>query len=326
MRAPEFWNKNKSSWQAAALTPLAWAYQLGHRLRYLTSKSIKIDIPVACVGNVTAGGSGKTPVAIDIARHMALRKMAVHFLSRGYGGNHKGAPLRVDSTKHTAQRVGDEPLMLAHNATTWVSPNRIAGAKAAIAGGADLIIMDDGFQNPTLVKDLSILVFDGEYGIGNGALLPAGPLREPLAEALSRAHGAVVIGRDCHGISTTLSSTIPVFTAQFVPCNNIGDKERPVIAFAGIGRPEKFFSSLRSAGYHIAAHYAFPDHHRYTSSELTNLHSKSRKHGAQLMTTEKDFMRLETNAREGITPFFITLEWFDKEAFATFLDHQLRAY
>ena len=325
MKRPAFWSEGKGGWQSTSLIPIAWAYQWCHRKRYATSGSSRANIPVICIGNVIVGGSGKTPVALDVARILAEKKKAIHFLSRGYGGSCPREPVRVDPSQHSARYVGDEPLILARHAITWVSPDRVAAAESAISNGAEVIIMDDGFQNPRLMKDLSILVFDGEYGIGNGALLPAGPMREPLADAISRAQAAVIVGRDSYDLATTLSETIPVFAAQFIPSCNKHDTERPVIAFSGIGSPEKFFSSIKAAGYNVCAKYAFPDHHPYSASELRFLHNESRKLGAKLMTTEKDFVRLGSSAQEGIEPFLITLLWSDETAFSDFLGHQLEA-
>ena len=324
MRRPKFWNTGQSCWQMKALLPAALAYQFAHQVVYLSRRPKRADVPIICIGNVTIGGSGKTPVALDIASRLESRGIIIHFLSRGYGGKHGIKPIRVNPIHHTARYVGDEPLILAKHKTTWVTSDRVEGARAAIKDGADIIIMDDGFQNPSLTKDLSILVFDGEFGIGNGAVLPAGPLREPLIKALARAQAAVIIGKDCHNLSTILTSYIPVFRARFVHNCSEKNKHRPVIAFAGIGRPEKFFSSIKAAGHCVISEYAFPDHHYYTATQLADLRAEGRRKDAELITTEKDYFRLEINARVGITPFSVRLAWSDEAGFAKFLDQKLK--
>ena len=326
MKYPNFWGKEQPDWRTKALLPASWVYHAGHRIRYASSRPKRAGVPVICVGNVTVGGAGKTPVAIYIADYLASRGININFLSRGYGGRQNFSPTLVDTDRHTAKDVGDEPLILAQHGITWVSPDRVAGAQRAVANGAELIVMDDGFQNPGLIKDLSILIFDGEFGIGNGALLPAGPLREPLFNAISRAHAAIIIGDDTQNLEATLAATLPVFTAKFVPIGNKGKTGLPVVAFAGIGRPDKFFSSLRAAGYHITAKRSFPDHHHYSNSDLIALRSESRKLGAKLMTTEKDFLRLKKSERIDIEPFPVTLSWSEKDGFRAFLDKKLEMY
>ena len=326
MKHPDFWSKKQPDWRTKALLPASWIYHAGHRILYASCRPKRAGVPVICVGNVTVGGAGKTPVASYIADYVASRGINVHFLTRGYGGRQKSSPTLVDADRHTAREVGDEPLILAQHGITWVSPNRVAGAQRAVANGAELIVMDDGFQNPSLIKDLSFLIFDGDFGIGNRALLPAGPLREPLSSAISRAHAAIIIGDDSQNLEAALASTLPVFTAKFVPISNKGKTGFPVVAFAGIGRPNKFFSSLGAAGYHVTAKRSFPDHHHYSNSDLIALRSESRKLGAKLITTEKDFLRLEKSERIDIEPFPVTLSWSEKDGFRAFLDKKLEIY
>ena len=326
MKQPYFWGEKQPNWRTKALLPASWIYYACYRLHYASCRPTPASVPVICVGNVTVGGAGKTPVAAYIADHLASRGIDVHFLSRGYRGHQNSNPTRVDPNTHTAREVGDEPLILAQHGITWVSSDRTAGAQRAVANGAKLIVMDDGFQNPSLIKDLSILVFDGEFGIGNGALLPAGPLRETLYNATSRANAAIIIGNDTQKLEAILASILPVFRAKFVPIDNRHKSGSRVLAFAGIGRPDKFFSSIEAAGYHVAAKRSFPDHHQYTNSELTDLRSESRKMGAKLITTEKDFLRLKKNERMDIEAFPITLSWSGKDDFSTFLDKQLQMY
>ena len=326
MKHPDFWGKEQPDWRTKALLPASWLYHAGHQIRYASCRPKRAGVPVICVGNVTVGGTGKTPVSVYIADYLASQGINVHFLSRGYGGRQTFSPTLVDTDTHTAIDVGDEPLILARHHVTWVSPDRAAGAQMAAADGAELIVMDDGFQNPGLIKDLSILIFDGEFGIGNGALLPAGPLREPLSNAILRAHAAIIIGDDSKNLEATLATTLPVFKANFVPIGNKGKTGLPVVAFAGIGRPDKFFSSLGAAGYHVKAKRSFPDHHNYSNSDLNALRSESRKLGAKLITTEKDFLRLKKSERTDIEAFTVTLSWPGKDSFSAFLDTKLEMY
>ena len=198
MRAPDFWRRGGGP-LGAVLTPLGWGYGLATRLRLAMANPFKASVPVLCVGNLIAGGAGKTPVTLSLGRRLMDQGRKVHFLSRGYGGRRAG-PLRVDPDHHGAREVGDEALLLARCAPAWVARDRPGGCRAAIAGGARAIIMDDGFQNPYLAKDVSLLVVDGAYGFGNGRVMPAGPLREPVEAGLARADALVLIGADGAGV------------------------------------------------------------------------------------------------------------------------------
>mgnify|MGYP000638645222 CR=1 FL=1 len=193
MRAPDFWQPGKGGFAAMALAPLGRVYAAAGAARRAAARPWKAPVPVICIGNLVAGGAGKTPVALDFGKRLIDSGETVHFLSRGYGGTEKG-PLRIDPAIHTCQAVGDEPLLLARLAPTWIAADRRLGCQAAVAAGAGIVIMDDGFQNPTTVKDLSVIVIDGGYGFGNGRVMPAGPLREPVAAGLKRAQAVVVIG------------------------------------------------------------------------------------------------------------------------------------
>ena len=237
MRAPEFWADDGAA--ARLLDPIGRFYgALGDFRRRLVTPT-RVSVSVICVGNFTVGGAGKTPTTIAIARHLQSLGERPHFLTRGYGGKERG-PLQVDPDVHGADEVGDEPLLLARVAPTWVSADRVAGAKtAAIASGASHIVMDDGLQNPYLAKDLRLLVIDGATGFGNRRVLPAGPLREPLEQAFSRIDAAVVIGEDQAGVEALLPAALPRLSADLVPDGELDHlRDRPVLAFAGIGRPE----------------------------------------------------------------------------------------
>jgi tetraacyldisaccharide 4'-kinase len=267
---------------------------------------------VICVGNLVAGGAGKTPIAIAIAERLIARGKAVHFLSRGYGGREKGL-LRVDPARHAAADVGDEPLLLARIAPAWVSRDRAAGAAAAVAAGAQIIVMDDGFQNPGLAKDLSLLAVDGGYGFGNGRVMPAGPLREPLAAGLARADAVALIGTDQCGVADRLPPSLPLLRAVLAPIA-AALAGRRVFAFAGIARPEKFFATLQSMGCVLAGRRAFADHHAYGEAEVAALIEEARHADAVPVTTEKDAVRLPPALRAGIETLPVAIRWRDEAA------------
>ncbi len=260
---------------------------------------MRATVPVICVGNLVAGGAGKTPTALAIAAR--LQDHAPHFLIRGYRGN-SAALVQVDPARHTAREVGDEALLLAAQAPTWASPDRRAAARAAIAAGAKVLVMDDGFQNPGLAKDVSFVVIDQGYGLGNGRLLPAGPLRESPSRGFARA-SAVIMVDDAAGISVPVDTGgLPTLAARLAPTPESVErlKGARVMAFAGIGRPEKFFQSLRDLQCDVVATRGFPDHHAYSDGELVALRADALTTGARLVTTTKDLARLSPRAREGI--------------------------
>ena len=260
MQAPGFWQSGKGGFLAQLLAPLGWAYGFATKTKMATTKPWKSPIPVLCVGNLTAGGAGKTPVALDLGKRLISKGKTVHFLSRGYGGNEKG-PLLVDPEIHDHFRVGDEPLLLAALAPTWVSGSRKSGCMAAAQAGADLIIMDDGFQNPYIHKDFSTIVVDGGYGFGNAKMIPAGPLRESIADGLARANACVVIGEDTSGALHSISDCgLSPLRARFAAdTQSKSELTGPVVAFAGIGRPNKFFETVSQMGHNIASVIPFPD-------------------------------------------------------------------
>jgi tetraacyldisaccharide 4'-kinase len=249
---------------------------------------------VVCIGNFTVGGAGKTPTALAVARMLAAAGERPVFLSRGYGGTLAG-PVVVDPTRHRAQDVGDEPLLLARTAPTIVARDRVKGA--GIAAGASVIVMDDGFHNPSLAKDFAVLVVDARRGIGNGRVIPAGPLRAPLDAQLARAHALVLVGtspRAAAIAATARARNIPVAQARLRPDAGFiaGLGGGRALAFAGIGDPEKFFATLADAGVAVAATRSFPDHHRYTRAEAKALCVEAEREGLVLVTTEKDLARL----------------------------------
>ncbi len=287
MRAPDFWQEDGLT--ARLLTPLGMVYGLlgTMRRRLVTPKTV--SIPVICIGNLTVGGAGKTPTAIAIAKRLTAMGESPHMLTRGYGGQARG-PVLVDPACHDAEEVGDEALLLAMAAPCWVARDRVAGAKAALNAGASVIILDDGFQNPHLAHDFDFVVIDGAVGFGNNRLMPAGPLRETVAAGLARADALVVIGDNRR---ETIDTALPVLHAdlrQAADAPNL--KQKPVVAFAGIGRPEKFFETLQTLGAIIVDVHAFPDHYRYKPSEIEEILEQARQVDAVCVTTEKDHVRL----------------------------------
>ncbi|HUE18843.1 MAG TPA: tetraacyldisaccharide 4'-kinase [Stellaceae bacterium] len=319
-RAPEFWQR-RGGW-AALLAPLGWLYDAAGAARFALTKPYRANVPVICVGNLGSGGSGKTPIVISLARRFTARGIEVHLLSRGYGGSLKG-PIRVDPARHSAAEVGDEPLLLAATAPCWVARDRAAGARAAEAAGAELILIDDGLQNPGLAKDLSLIAIDGGYGFGNGAVMPAGPLRESLARGLAHTDAAIILGSDETGVAASLAGK-PVLLAR---PRVLGPalKSRTVVAFAGIGRPEKFFRNVEATGANLAASHAFPDHHAYSEAELQRLLAEARAVSAVLLTTDKDRVRLNPAWRARVEALPIDIAWDDEAALDRLLAPVLRA-
>ena len=300
MRAPEFWSKRH--WSArilsAALTPLGALYGLSVRIKENSARPYRPRARVICVGNLTAGGSGKTPVAIALGRMLTGQGRRVVFLSSGYGGRNAG-PLQINPDTHSAAEVGDEPLLLASVAPTIVARDRSRGAVLADKLGADIIVMDDGFQNFSIAKDLSLIVIDGEAGFGNGRLIPAGPLRESPKAGLARAHAVVLMNAGETKLPEFAGETLRA-RIELAGCPRL--EGRKVLAFCGIGRPEKFFLTLKEMGVTLADTKSFPDHHNFSADDIGELKTRADALGAHLVTTEKDFVRLDADAREGVLP------------------------
>jgi tetraacyldisaccharide 4'-kinase len=319
MRAPEFWQRGGAA--ATLLAPCALLYGAAGLLRERSANPWRAPVPVICVGNLTVGGTGKTPVALAIARVLRGWDLHMAFLSRGYGGEQRG-PVLVDPAQHDARAVGDEPLLLAQAAPTWVARDRKDGARMAIADGADVLVMDDGLQNPSLRKDMNLVVVDGETGFGNERVLPAGPLREPIQRGLARAHAFVLVGPDKTGLRARLMKQAPVLAASLVPDAAASALAgRKVHAFAGIGRPEKFFATLDALGAKRAASHAFADHHPYAEAEVARLIEAAEKDGAVAVTTAKDLVRLPASLRNRVTTVNVDLVFDDMPA----LERLLRA-
>jgi len=276
---------------------------------------LALGIRTICAGNAGVGGAGKTIVALDILSRLHGRPYA---LTRGYGGQYAG-PILVERGVHTANEVGDEALLLAAAAPTVVARDRAAGARMALAEGATAIVMDDGLQNPYVRKTLSLLVIDGGYGFGNGLLLPAGPLREPVREAAARCQAAILIGADETGALAQLPQELLVLHAELQPLCAESLARRPVIAFAGIGRPEKFFRSVLSLGAELVDTHAYPDHHVYTARVITSLLGQTSSTGAKLVTTAKDYVKLPPSLRAACLVVRTKLTWDDEAAWETLL-------
>jgi len=291
MREPASW------WDPAAgaglLAPLGMVYGAVAAWR-MARPGPAAGIPVLCVGNLTVGGAGKTPTAMAVAQLLLDAGRRPFMLSRGYGGRLAG-PVLVDPATHRAADVGDEPLLLARIAPTIVARDRVAGAQAARAAGADVIVMDDGFQNPSLRKDASLVVIDGLRGAGNGHVFPAGPLRAPLKAQLARADALLVLG-DPWGVGQVLAAApeLRMFHGRLEPDAQTlaALRTRPVLAFAGIGDPEKFFATLTGADVEVRSRQAFPDHHRYSRADAADLIARAERDGLTLVTTEKDLARM----------------------------------
>lgn len=326
LKAPPFWYK-PGSVPGHALSPLSLLYRAGHRLHQSFATPFKADIPVICIGNIVAGGSGKTPAALAILQIIKNNMMANApcFMTRGYGGKMRGHFL-VNRDSHTAEDVGDEPLLLAAHAPTIVAPNRRQGARYAMHNHYDLIVMDDGLQNPHLFKDIRFIVIDGRTGFGNRHLLPAGPLREPLNAGLSRADAFIVIGADQTGALAVLPAGKPVFSAEIVvPESWIADKQTPYVAFCGLAHPEKFRNSLAQTGINIAAWHTFPDHYNFAAKDLNHLAEEAKCLGARLITTEKDAVRIpaELARHLPLDVLPVKISWRDEMAVTEFLKQKI---
>ncbi len=318
MRTPEFWYPSAGRRAGALpwlLSPFAMCYRCVGRLRAFLARPYGASVPIICVGNLTVGGAGKTPVALALARRLVGKGVKVHFLTRGYGGALSG-PIRVEQNHHSAADVGDEALLLAAAAPCWVARNRKDGAIAAIAGGAELLILDDGHQNPHLVKDLSLLLVDAERGFGNAWVVPSGPLREPVIRGLARADAVLMMGEGSQPIITDKQ--------QLRAHRHIRDpgtvRGKRLFAFCGIGAPQQFFAMLRETGAEMAGEQVFADHHPFTDHEINQIISRAAKSDAMPVTTEKDWVRLPPALRPQIMAIGMEIQFADEPALARLLE------
>lgn len=311
MKPPLFWQKERSL-QALLLTPLSWLWRGVSARRWRNGAHKRINTPVICVGNINLGGTGKTPTVIAVVTTLTEMGKCPHIVSRGYGGAAHGVT-QVDIRTHTADDVGDEPLLLAAFAPCWVAQDRAAGARAAEAAGADVIVLDDGMQNPSLAKDLTIMVVDAKTGFGNGRVFPAGPLRQTVAQGMARADLVLPIGpeRDqaafMHRWRDAL--TKPVLPGELRPLQTGMEwSGLRALAFAGIGRPEKFFDTLAAQGVDIVARHSFSDHEKLPLPVLQRMEKEANALGAQLVTTEKDAARLPSSYQQKVLTLPVRLQ------------------
>ena len=293
--APPFWWQS-SGVQSALLSPFGWVY--GRVARRIMDRRVRkaVPLPVICVGNFTVGGSGKTPTALALAEAAIDLGLKPGFLSRGYGGGHRHATV-VDLSKDTARLVGDEPMLLASKALTVVAANRVKGAELLVREGAELIIMDDGFQSSRLVFDQALLVVDARRGIGNACVFPAGPVRAPVIDQVRHADALIVVGKGDGAdpmIRLAARAAKPIHLARFKPKNAAQFRNRNCLAFAAIGDPEKFFATLEDADIRLAQRRGFPDHHHFTNDEIEDLLAQAELYGLDLITTSKDYVRLQS--------------------------------
>jgi tetraacyldisaccharide 4'-kinase len=324
MREPGFWH-GPASLNAHLLKPLGALYG-AIAARRLQRRGLNAGIPVLCVGNYHVGGAGKTPTVLALAKLLRELGETPVVLSRGYGGKLAG-PVRVDPVRHAASDVGDEPLMLAGMLSVVVSRKRADGVPLARAQGATVILMDDGFQNPSVVKDASLIVIDSARGIGNGQVFPAGPLRAPLPPQLARTDALIVVGKgNAAGqiAAEVAAQGKPVLSAHLKPdeAQVAQLRGKRVLAFAGIGDPARFFNTLRASGIDVAGQRAFADHHPYSQAEIESLIAEAKRDGLILVTTEKDLARLRDRAQQ-IVPFRVTLEFDDAPLLRKFVTDRL---
>ena len=318
MRTPNFWHTLNAT--SAALLPLGLIYSAAAWLDRTFTTPKHAPVPVISLGNITAGGAGKTPATIAVAQLLAEIGLQPHILSRGYGGHtrHTHCVMPGDDWK----TVGDEALLLARGAPCWVGRNRHASALAAVRDGATILLMDDGLQHHTLHKDISLLVIDGAYGLGNHLPLPAGPLRESLRSALLRCHAVIMIGEDRQHLTPLIP--LPIFQANItVQGDTTWLRDTPWLAFAGIARPQKFFDTLTAHGATLVETLSFADHHPYRAEEIAGLQERARSHGARLITTEKDAVKLPPALREAVTVLPVSIRFAEPDILRDWLKPRL---
>ena len=296
LKAPKFWYLKKDTYLSRILYPFSLIFRLGTKIRNIISHTHKSSLPIICIGNIVVGGAGKTPVSLEIGKILIKAGYSPHYISKGYAGIIKTSTL-VESW-HSPQSVGDESLLLSKVAPTWIGINRNESIELAANKGSDCIIMDDGFQNPTIHKDFSIIVINSSQEFGNKRVMPAGPLRESIKRGLSRTNLIIVIGEETDYLQKNIPDHIPIISAKFnINNENKIFKGQKITAFAGIAYPEKFFTSLREQGAKIVKEITYPDHHIYDENDLLSLVETTNKTKSILVSTQKDFVRVPKSYR-----------------------------
>lgn len=314
MKTPKHWQSKNILALILFLPSCLYAFATWLRIKTTTPKKVKV--PVICIGNLTAGGSGKTPVSVSIAKILKQAGKKPYFISRGYGGNL--SDVEVDTNLHSPIEVGDEPLLLAKEAPVIVNHKRYEGAKRAINDGAEVIIMDDGFQNPALHKDKSFLVIDGNVGLGNMFPIPAGPMREFYSQGKKRADAVIILGKDKTSVADKFND-LPIFYGEVVP-QTPKTENKNVVAFAGIGRPQKFYDSLQNCGFNIVKAFDFPDHYLYKSDDIKKIVELADDLGAEIFTTSKDFVKVPALYKNKINVLEISIKWQDEKKLSEFIN------
>ncbi|ADL01162.1 tetraacyldisaccharide 4'-kinase [Brevundimonas subvibrioides] len=333
LSTPRWWYERNGRHGRVARTllkPVSWIWAAATARRIARAVPVDVGVPVISIGNLTVGGSGKTPVAREVLRLLRARGIDAQALSRGYGGRLEG-PVRVDPAAHTAADIGDEPLMLSAGAPVWIARDRVAGAHAAVSAGAGTLVLDDAHQNPSLRKTLSLVVVDGEtrgdeWPFGDGSVFPSGPMREALAAGLARADAVVVLlPADAPPADPELLATfgaLPTFIARLEPAE--APPAGPLIGFAGIAKPWKVERALKAAGAELADFVPFPDHAAYRPADLAFLSDRAAVFDAGLITTEKDWVRLPPDWRTRVTSWPVAARFEDEAAFEALLAHSSR--
>ena len=311
LKAPRFWYKKSDTYLSNTLYPLSLLFRFGTKLRNIVSRQRISNLPVICIGNIVVGGAGKTPVALKLGSLLKRNGYKPHFVSKGYGGIETNNTLIKDW--HSAQSVGDESLLLSEVAPTWIGKDRNKSFILAKENGADCIIMDDGFQNPTLQKDFSIIVVNGEQGFGNKRVIPSGPLRESISRGISRANLIIVIGEIADNIKKKISNSVPLIHAKFkISKDNKIYKNQKVTAFAGIAYPDKFYNSLHEQGAILEKKISYPDHHIFDENDMLNLAETANITKSILVTTKKDFVRIPKSYRSLVSTLNGEIEFEDE--------------
>ncbi len=322
LKAPRFWYKKNDTYISNTLYPFSLLFRFGTKLRNLVSRKRVSELPVICIGNIVVGGAGKTPVAIKLGSLLKQNGYKPHFVSKGYGGIETNNTLIKDW--HSALSVGDESLLLSEIAPTWIGKDRNKSFILAKENGADCIIMDDGFQNPTLQKDFSIIVINGEQGFGNKRVIPSGPLRESISRGISRANLLIVIGEITDDVKNKIPKSLPVIHASFkISKDNKIYKNQKVTAFAGIAYPDKFFNSLKEEGAVLENKISYPDHHIFDENDMLNLAESANITKSILVTTKKDFVRIPKSYRSLVSTLDGEIEFEDEKLLVEILSNLL---